>query len=179
MIRSETVPSRTVGGISTTSVFRSAIDVLSNEPVVSSPRNPMTAVPVGWSNASPTSRALCGPKTALNTAASQCGGSDKPSPNRTSTLSSPRLRTALLARSVRRPARSSSVTWVSGQRMASGMPGRPTPAPTSSSRGGGPAAIQPRAKASESQRWRVQIRSDSLGPSPPATMASSSNHTAK
>ena len=179
MIRSDTVPSRTVAGISI--IFRSRWPrvVPPAGGTALAPRKPTTAVPFRYNSRSAVWHARSGENTARNTTASQTGGSDNASPWWTSTFSSPRRRTALRARSTRRPDRSRRVTWLLGQRMARGIPGRPTPEPTSRSRGGGPKCSHPKANASESARWRSQIRWDSRGPIPPATIASWFNHWAK
>ena len=74
------------------------------------------------------------------------------------------------------PARSIEKTKrVSGITTLSGIPGRPTPEPTSRTRSG--VSRNPPAKSNESPICRLSTRTASLGPIPPASTASVSSHS--
>ncbi len=167
MIRSQTVWSRTVPGTSSRSK-PTTTGGAAQEP-------PTTALPPGLRRRVKFTNACSGERLARETIPSTGVSQSEISPCTTSTLGRSSIRLTRLIRSTRRPDRSSKTKRVSGITTLSGIPGRPTPEPTSRTRSG--VSRNPPAKSKESPICRLSTRIASLGPIPPASTASVSSHS--
>ena len=131
---------------------------------------PTTAIPPGRSKSLAIDANVSGRMVARDTIAGNFEPRFRMSSVKNATFSRPRTREARLAKSILFCARSTNNTSTSGHRIASGMPGRPTPEPRSTSVAG--VDENGAANSRESPMCLSSSNAASPGPTPPAGMAS-------